>query len=58
MGLKSFKIGGAKVSEIHANWIVNHKNATGLDILELIRLIKSQVKQKFNITLKEEVEII
>ncbi len=58
VGLKNSIIGGAKISEIHANWIVNYNNASASDIIELIKKIKSKVKKNFDIELIEEVEII
>lgn len=58
LGLKGYSIGGAKVSEKHANFIVNYNNATGEDIIKLIKFIKEKVKEKYNIDLKVEQEII
>ncbi|MCA1933320.1 MAG: UDP-N-acetylmuramate dehydrogenase [Calditerrivibrio sp.] len=57
-GLKGFSIGGAKISEKHANFIVNFNNATGRDIRELINHIKKTVMEKFGVLLEEEVKII
>ena len=57
-GFKGVKIGGARVSEIHANFIINDGTATTRDIQELIRLIKKKVKEQFGIALTEEVKII
>ena len=57
-GLKGFSIGGAKVSEVHANYIINEGNASTADIQELIRTIKRTVREKFGIELIEEVRII
>jgi UDP-N-acetylmuramate dehydrogenase len=56
--LKGFKIGGACVSIKHANFIVNEKNATFKDVINLIKHIKKQVYDKKNITLQEEIKII
>ncbi len=58
VGLKGKRMGDAKVSEKHCNFIVNMGQATSKDILSLISLIKKEVKQKLNIELKEEVEIV
>lgn len=58
VGLKGKKIGGAKISEKHANFILNYKNAKAKDVLALIELIKKKVKEKFKIELKEEIEIL
>ena len=58
LGLKGYSIGGAKVSEKHANFIVNYNNATSEDILKLINYIKAKVKEKYDIDLKVEQEFI
>lgn len=57
-GLKGKKVGGAKVSEKHAGFIVNTGGASSKDVLELIKIVKKQVKDKFNVSLKEEIQII
>lgn len=57
-GLKGKKIGGAMVSLKHANFIINHGNATSKDIKDLIALIKKEVKKKFNVDLFLEQEIL
>ena len=51
-------MGGAKVSEMHANFIVNAGNAKTEDVLELIDLIKQQVKNRAGIDLESEVRYI
>jgi UDP-N-acetylmuramate dehydrogenase len=56
--LKGFAIGGAKVSEKHANFIVNFNSATSSDIKELIYYVKKVVYEKTGIMLEEEVKII
>jgi UDP-N-acetylmuramate dehydrogenase len=57
-GLKGTQIGGAKVSEIHANFIVNTAQATCKDVLTLINVIKQTVKDKTGIELESEVRYI
>lgn len=57
-GLKGRNIGRAFVSNKHANFIINKGGATSKDVLELISLIKREVKNKFNICLKPEIKII
>jgi len=57
-GLKGTKIGGAMVSETHANFIVNAGNADPDDVMQLISLIQNKVKDKFNIQLELEVRLI
>lgn len=53
-GLKGLRVGGAKVSEKHANWIENDGSATSGHILELTKRIKEEVRIKFNVDLEEE----
>ena len=55
--LKGQKVGGAVVSEKHANFIVNTGNATSADILELINIIKETIKKKYNVSLEQEIQI-
>ena len=57
-GLKGFRIGGCSVSEKHANFIVNDKEATARDIETLIKHIQNTVKDCFGIDLDTEVRII
>jgi UDP-N-acetylmuramate dehydrogenase len=57
-GLKSKTIGGAQVSEKHANYIVNIGGAKAEDVVMLISFIKQQVRDKFGIQLQEEVRYI
>ena len=56
--LKGYNINGAEVSEKHANFIINKDNCKGSDIINLINLIKDKVKEKYNIDLILEQEII
>lgn len=58
LGYKGYSIGGAKISEKHANFIINYNHATGSDIKQLIDLIKKEVKEKYNIDLKCEQEFV
>lgn len=55
--LKGKRIGGAMISSKHANFIINKNNATGEDVLNLINLAKKEVKEKFDIELKQEQEL-
>ncbi len=57
-GLKGQKIGGAKVSDMHANFIVNDDGAKAQDVLDLIEYIKKTILEKYNVQLETEVEII
>lgn len=54
LGLRGFQIGGAKVSEKHANFLINEGNATFEDMMALIDKIKTEAKIKLNIDLNCE----
>lgn len=56
--LKGYSIGGAKVSEKHANFIINNGGAKGIDIVRLIEKVQEDVKNKFNVDLILEQIII
>jgi UDP-N-acetylenolpyruvoylglucosamine reductase len=58
LGLKGRHIGGARVSEVHGNFIVNDGNATACDVLELIDFIRQRAKTERGIELRTEVEIV
>jgi len=58
LDLRGKKIGDAKVSLEHANFIVNCGNATAEDVITLTSLIKQQVRDKLKVQLVEEVEYI
>ena len=58
LGLKGCTVGGAQVSKKHSGFIVNIDNATGEDILSLIKYIQKKVKERFNINLEVEQRII
>ena len=58
IGLKGYRIGGAMVSEKHANFIINYDNATAEDIHSLILYVKDQVKEKYDVDLKIEQEFV
>lgn len=57
-GLKGLSVGGAEVSLLHGNFIVNKKNATAQDVLELVHLVKKKVKEITGIELEMEVRPI
>lgn len=57
-GLKGYTLGGAEISTKHAGFIVNKGNATSEDVLELIKFIKQKVKEKYNVDLQTEIEIL
>ena len=58
LGLKGTRVGGAKVSELHGNFIVNEGQATAQDVLRLIEEVKKRVKAERGIDLETEVEIL
>jgi UDP-N-acetylmuramate dehydrogenase len=57
-GLKGRAVGGAKVSEKHANFIVNTSGATAGDVRALMALVQQDVSRKFNVKLVPEVELV
>lgn len=57
LGLKGAQVGGAKVSELHANFIVNTGGATAADVKELIAKIQKKVFEETKILLEPEVKI-
>ncbi len=58
LNLKNVSVGDAVISDKHANFIINKGQATGSDVLKLINLVQEKVKQKYNIELICEQEII
>lgn len=56
--LKGKIIGGAQISPLHANFIVNKGGASSTDVIELISLAKAKVKQKFDIDLTLEIRMV
>jgi UDP-N-acetylmuramate dehydrogenase len=56
-GLKGTRIGGAVVSERHANFIVAEPHCTSQDVLRLIELVRSQVQDRVDVRLELEIEI-
>jgi UDP-N-acetylmuramate dehydrogenase len=58
LGLKGHRIGGAFVSDVHANFILNDGTATTHDVEELLADIKKKVKDHYNVELEQEVSII
>ncbi|MDW7652434.1 MAG: UDP-N-acetylmuramate dehydrogenase [Bacillota bacterium] len=57
-GLKGHRSGGAKISEVHANFIVNCGEATAEDVLSLIETAKASVVKQFGVTLELEVRLL
>ncbi len=57
-GLKGKKIGGAKISEKQANFIINLGEASTEDVIILMSLVKQKVRNQFGVQLQEEIEIV
>lgn len=57
-GLKGYQVGGAQISTLHANFIVNVGGATGKDVLAIIRHAQAVVRECFGFALETEVEFI
>lgn len=57
-GLKGLQIGGAQISEMHANFILNVGDAKAQDIKAIIEKVKSVVRNKFNVQLQEEIRYL
>lgn len=57
-GLKGTAIGGAKISEIHANFMVNHAGASSDDVKRLIRLVQEKVLEQTGVCLEPEIRMI
>jgi UDP-N-acetylenolpyruvoylglucosamine reductase len=58
LGLKNFSVGGARVSEIHGNFIVNDGGASSVDVLTLIKEIQTAAERTRGIHLETEVQIV
>jgi UDP-N-acetylmuramate dehydrogenase len=58
LGLKTTRIGGASVSSVHANFIVNDEQATARDVLDLIEKIRGVARARAGVELETELEIV
>lgn len=58
LGYKGYTVGGAKVSEKHANFVINHNNAKAEDIKNIIEHLQKEVKKNYDIDLKCEQEFV
>ena len=58
LGFKNFSIGGARVSDVHGNFIVNDGGATSEDVITLIQEVKTAAERTRGITLETEVQIV
>ena len=57
-GLRGVSSGGAMISPVHTNFIVNVLDARACDVTQLITLAKAEVHRKFNVNLEEEVQVV
>lgn len=57
-GLKGLRVGGAEVSHVHANFIVNLGDATARDVLILMNVVRQTVHEKFGVELVPEVRVV
>ena len=57
-GLKGRRVGGAEVSPVHANWLVNADGASAKDFLALVEIVRAAVVERFGITLELEVKVV
>ncbi len=58
VGLRGKTIGGAQVSPIHPNYLLNTGTATAKDIITLASLVKTRVRDELHIRLQEEVQFV
>ena len=58
LGLKGARVGGAKISEVHGNFLVNDGAATAVDVLQLIEKAKETALRERGIRLETEVQIV
>ena len=57
-GLKGERVGGARVSEVHANFIVNEGDASATDVWRLAQRVKERVKEVHDVELEKEIEVL
>lgn len=56
-GLCGYRVGGAKVSELHGNFIMNTGDATAADVWALIQHVRAEIKRRFDVDLELEIEL-
>ncbi len=56
-GMKGRRVGGAQVSEKHANFIIAHEGATAFDVLRLIDMCRDAVAREFGVNLEKEIDV-
>lgn len=58
LGLMGYAVGGAKISEKHANFVVNSNNAQAKDVAEIMEHVRAEAKKNYNIELENEVQYL
>jgi UDP-N-acetylmuramate dehydrogenase len=58
LGLKGFRNGRARISELHANFIVHQGRAKAKEILELIEIVEEKVFKAYGICLEREIKLL
>jgi len=58
VGLKGYRIKDIGFSERHANFLINYKNASFQNVIDILNIAKEQVYKAFNIILEEEIKLI
>ena len=58
LGLKGYRSGGAAISDVHANFIVNVERATGGDVRALMRAVEEKVRHETGVRLEREVRLL
>jgi len=56
--LRGYRIGGAQISEMHGNFLMNTGSATAADVQALIEHARAQVREQFGVELELEVELV
>jgi UDP-N-acetylmuramate dehydrogenase len=57
-GLKGMRVGGAEISLVHANFVVNHGDASASDVMSLIDRARQEVEERFDVHLELEIELL
>jgi UDP-N-acetylmuramate dehydrogenase len=57
-GLKGRTVGGAEISDLHANFIINRGGATARDVMELVGIARDEVLKKFGVELELEIKLV
>ena len=56
-GLKGLKVGGAVISMVHGNFILNEELATSADVIRLINIIRNKINDNYSVNLELEIKI-